>query len=261
MLGEAGRNARVVNFDAARTDEALLRPAAVTTGSHSALWGASLGYKKIVILGVDARYKEFVEGSKRGDGIELEIVEAGDNPNYFFEGYQQPGDKYNIPNPRPDLHVGAWRDAMRLLKEAHVDVYNGNPQSAVRVFPFIDVHQFLGEGAIPAPADEDAGAASLNGSTSSSLAAAESGSSRPRKFLKSYGPLLAGVLAVLAAFIAFFGGAGRDIIPLLFAAGLFYPLLALVLYIRMAVVDHLAALQAESDRLHALYKDLARRIR
>ena len=32
-------------------------------------------------------------------GIVLEIVEQKDNPNYYFAGYQQVGDKYNLPNP------------------------------------------------------------------------------------------------------------------------------------------------------------------
>lgn len=140
---------RVVNFDAARVDEPLLAMNPPTTGSHSALWAGSMGYKDIVMLGIDIQYKEIVDGATHRDGIELEIVEERENPNYFFKGYQMPGDRYNIPNPRPDLHLEAWRHAGTYLARAGVKVFNANENSGVRCFPFIKLPDLLAGGALP----------------------------------------------------------------------------------------------------------------
>ena len=113
-----------------------------------------MGFKKVVMLGIDAQYKEFVDGSERRDGIELEIVAEHDNPNYFFKGYQAPGDRYNIPNPRPNLHINAWRTAGAHLERADIVVFNTNPQSGVQCFPVIELADFLDSGAIVGPRKE-----------------------------------------------------------------------------------------------------------
>ncbi|WP_375202127.1 hypothetical protein [Hyphococcus sp.] len=253
MLGEAGASPRVVNFDARRWDTKVLSLPAVTTGSHSALWAVALGYKTVVIIGVDAQYKELVSGARRREGIELEIVENGDNPNYFFDGYQRPGDKYNLPNPRPDLHVDAWRDTAAMLKETGVSVYNGNPNSAVRVFPFIDIPAFLSEGAMPVSAGEEV----------PPLAANEPlrGMARLQKFAGSNALLLLVAAVFLTAGVALFATLGVAAGPLIFAAGIIYSLFVFLLYVRMAVIEHLQRLQEQSDAMRALQKDLSRRMR
>lgn len=142
-LGKTAITPKIVNFDYINQHDPLLASPTVTTGSHAALWAASNGYKKIVMLGIDGNYKEIVPGAKKNDGYELEIVSQAENPNYFFEKYQQPGDKYNVPNPRPGLHVEAWRDAALAIAKSRIQIYNGNENSEVRFFDFIDVEKML----------------------------------------------------------------------------------------------------------------------
>ncbi|MCG8440281.1 MAG: hypothetical protein MI723_00585, partial [Caulobacterales bacterium] len=150
-LKHVARDRRVVNFDALRAREPALQAQTVTTGSHAALWAATLGFETIVLLGVDGAYRQIVDGAERRDGIELEIVRSGENPNYFFDGYQQPGDRYNLPDPRPNLHAHAWKDAATRLIAIGARVYNANSASSVRCFPFVDLDMLLSEGATPIP--------------------------------------------------------------------------------------------------------------
>ncbi|MCA8890192.1 MAG: hypothetical protein KDA46_15255, partial [Parvularculaceae bacterium] len=145
-LGDAALDPRVVNFDALRLHQPMLADEPVTTGSHAALWAANLGFKTMVIAGVDGNYREIVDGARPAGGIELEIVDHRENPNYFFDGYQRPGDRYNVPNPRPGLHTGAWKMAASHLAAAGVRIANANADSAVRDFAFVDLDQLLAAG-------------------------------------------------------------------------------------------------------------------
>jgi len=72
----------------------------------------------------------------------LEIAETPkENPNYFFAGYQATGDKYNVPNPSPDLHVRSWRAVAPFLDEYGMRVWNCSPISRVDAFPFRDLDE------------------------------------------------------------------------------------------------------------------------
>lgn len=104
----------------------------ITTGSHTLLWAQCLGYQTILLAGVDLDYVERVDHSSVVDGI-LEITANGKNPNYFFDDYQRPGDRYNIPNPRPNLHKASWVNASHHICFPTV-VVNLNKDSAVDVF-------------------------------------------------------------------------------------------------------------------------------
>jgi len=109
----------------------------VTTGSYSLLFAWYLGYRSIDILGVDLNYVEKVEGAALKEGRVLEIEDdSQENPNYFFDGYQVKGDKYNPPNPHPNLHVRAWHKAAQAIKDMPCNVTNLNPESRVKDFPF-----------------------------------------------------------------------------------------------------------------------------
>jgi FkbM family methyltransferase len=137
-LGEAGTRPYVHNMDKLRKTERFFIPD-VTTGSHSLAWAASLGYKDILLLGVDADYVEIIDEARRLDGFKLEIAETPErNPNYFFDGYQQKGDKYHIPNPHKEtaeVHLASWRRLAPLLALAGVAVVNANPASRLDCFP------------------------------------------------------------------------------------------------------------------------------
>lgn len=70
-----------------------------TTGAWTLRYGASLGYKHSVLVGYDFNFVRV--GSRIGGPLSLkrEIVDSTPNPNYFFQGYQLPGDKFQTPNP------------------------------------------------------------------------------------------------------------------------------------------------------------------
>ncbi len=164
-LGDAAYDRRVINFDAFHNMGPPFSGApTITTGSHATLWGATLGFRKIILLGIDGRYKEIVAGSEHRGGIVLEVASEKENPNYFFDGYQKTGDRYCIPNPRPGLHVGAWQTAAHNLKPFDCKVYNANAKSEVRSFSFINLDDFLSEGSEVTSADEDAKAFPLQSS-------------------------------------------------------------------------------------------------
>ncbi|MCB2050461.1 MAG: hypothetical protein KDE63_03430 [Novosphingobium sp.] len=147
-LGKDAENDRVINFDALRLRKPLLQVDPITTGSHALLWASLEGANPIVLLGIDGNYVEIVDGAKRREGIVLEISEQKANPNYFFEDYQQPGDLYNEPNPRPNLHLDAWRCAAERIA-SKTRVVNGNPNSEVRSFPFADAAELIATGLTP----------------------------------------------------------------------------------------------------------------
>ena len=258
-LGRTAGTQRVVNFDAVRATCPILSMNPPTTGSHAALWAASMGFNKICVLGVDGRYKEIVDGAKRGDGIELEIVEARENPNYFFSDYQQPGDRYNVPNPRPDLHINAWRRAAALLERDDVEIYNGNSESAVRCLPFVDLSAFLGTGAEPAPAEEPVG----EFKDERNVAYASMGArDRVKAFLSAYGVPFGALTIAIGAILALWvnltapspallsvalAGAGA---ALVFAFG--------TLYTRFAILRQMSRQDDELSGLRARIADLER---
>lgn len=131
------QSARVLNFDALYGAGGVMDCHPITTGSHAALFGALLGYAEMILLGVDCAYVETIPGAQLQEGTVLELVEAPrQNPNYYFEDYQRAGDRYNVPNPVPDLHLDCWRAAGARLLGRGVSVWNASETSRVDVFPY-----------------------------------------------------------------------------------------------------------------------------
>ena len=118
----------------------------ITTGSHSLLWGWSMGYSRIFLLGIDLGYVNNAAVARPDSTLEIADT-AGSNPNYFFDGYQQPGDRYNVPNPTPGLHDRAWQTIHDRLP-AEIDVFNLNPRSNLQGFPFGEFDQALHEATV-----------------------------------------------------------------------------------------------------------------
>jgi len=111
----------------------------LTTGSHAALFAAMLGYKKVVLLGIDAIYVQQIPEAEKAGGNVLELKKTpSQNPNYFFDDYQQKGDCYTIPDSEPDLHYNSWVAVKRRLDELSVQVVNVNPRSKVDLFDLTD---------------------------------------------------------------------------------------------------------------------------
>lgn len=73
----------------------------VTTGSGAIRFCKYLEYDKLIIYGIDSNYINFIPESKRLTKNILIITETPkNNPNYFFDEYQQKGDLYQIPNKK-----------------------------------------------------------------------------------------------------------------------------------------------------------------
>ncbi len=80
-------------------------PGKITTGSYSIRFGAFLGFEEFYLCGIDLKYVEVLPEAQKKSDLMLEIQSTPiKNPNYFFDFYQQKGDKYNIPNPT--VHMG-----------------------------------------------------------------------------------------------------------------------------------------------------------
>jgi FkbM family methyltransferase len=143
-LGRQGITSGVINYDAWLLRKRLLRFPGImnlTTGSHTLLWAAFLGYREIVLLGIDGNYVvEILPEAVLTRDVVLELKDTPmHNPNYFFDGYQQRGDKYNIPNPKKNageiIHQTSWQTISNVLYHMDVIVVNANLQSHIDAFP------------------------------------------------------------------------------------------------------------------------------
>ena len=113
------------------------------SGANACSVAACLGYKKIILLGVDCNYVEFVDGSAK-DGTALQMVRTPDtNPNYWFDDYQQKGDKYNVPDGLT-FHMPTWNAFAYRAAHANVEVINCSPITALRCFKRTTLEEALG---------------------------------------------------------------------------------------------------------------------
>ncbi|CAH1772259.1 unnamed protein product [Owenia fusiformis] len=104
----------------------------ISTGALAARIGQYLGYEKILLLGIDMNYVEYINGSTRHKGGTLIMKETPkNNSNYFFSNYQVKGDVYNVPNNEV-VHVTAFKQILEDTKkhpEFNVEYFNGSPVS------------------------------------------------------------------------------------------------------------------------------------
>ena len=262
-LGPLSHNARIINFDAVSAYDSLLSALPITTGSHAALWAASMGFKQILLLGIDLDYTEVVGGARRRDGIELEIVESVENPNYFFKEYQQPGDRYNVPNPRPDLHVHCWRTAAQSLKATPAQIYQTNQRSNAAFFPYVPLKDFLSDGGVVHPPAEEVSQPSIDLATNSSrsVSSPEPGkTSRVKAFLGKYGLVFTiGLIAGIGlSLIGFFGFGVQVAFGIAGLAGLAWITAITLAYTRHVTIEHLANIERRLSQTEARLQDLER---
>ena len=112
------------------------------SGANACSVASCLGYKKIILLGVDCNYVEFVDGSAR-DGTALKMEKTPDsNPNYWFDDYQQEGDKYNVPDGFK-FHLPTWNLFAYRAAHAGVEVVNCSPISTLRCFKRLPLQEAL----------------------------------------------------------------------------------------------------------------------
>lgn len=135
----------VLFLEQERQRHPILQTQHITTGAQSALWAAYLGYTQIFLLGVDLNYVEQIPEAKHVEGMILEISQTPkENPNYFFDDYQQIGDRYHIPNPNGlPIHLQTWLEAKTILENTGHQIINCNTASHLRLFPFFTVEDAL----------------------------------------------------------------------------------------------------------------------
>jgi len=102
------------------------------SGTSSVLYAYILSSNKINLLGMDCKYVEFLPECIENDDGSLTITEEiKDNPNYYFNEYQQVGDIYNKPNVEK-VHKKSWWDLrntimlFNILRQSKIEVFNYN---------------------------------------------------------------------------------------------------------------------------------------
>jgi hypothetical protein len=113
------------------------------TGVNCCQVGVCLGYKKIIIVGVDCDYVEVVKGSEFVDDRRLKVEsQPNTNPNYFFDDYQQEGDVYNAPQAH--IYQGpAWQAFALFARRKGVEVVNCSAASKLQCFRKAPLEQEL----------------------------------------------------------------------------------------------------------------------
>jgi hypothetical protein len=115
------------------------------SGANACSVGICLGYERIILLGVDCNYVEFVEGSKRdGPGGLVMEKTPEKNPNYWFDDYQQKGDEYNVPDGL-SFHLPTWNMLAYRAAHAGVEIINCSPITNLKCFKKIDLENILNE--------------------------------------------------------------------------------------------------------------------
>lgn len=98
---------------------------------------------KIILLGVDCNYVEFVDGSKKdGPGGLVMEKTPEKNPNYWFDDYQQKGDEYNVPAGL-SFHMPTWNMFAYRAAHAGIEVINCSPITTLRGFKRLSLEEAL----------------------------------------------------------------------------------------------------------------------
>jgi len=121
------------------------------SGTSSVLYAYILSSTKINLLGMDCKYVEFLpECIENDDGTLTITEEIKDNPNYYFNEYQQVGDKYNKPNIEK-VHKKSWWDLrntimiFNILRQAKIEVFNYNLENNTELdeyFVKLDINDY-----------------------------------------------------------------------------------------------------------------------
>ena len=112
------------------------------SGANASSAAVCMGYEKIILVGVDCNYVEFVDGcEKDGPGLKMERTPEK-NPNYWFDDYQQEGDEYNVPRGT-DFHLPTWNLFAYRAAHAGIEVINSSTKTTLRCFRRIPLEEAL----------------------------------------------------------------------------------------------------------------------
>lgn len=124
----------------------------ITTGAFATRFAAHMGHDVLALMGIDLKYVEILPEAEATEGVGLVMKETPkSNPNYFFDSYQQAGDKYNVPNPDVhgnELHIQSFRLVKKDFESfgQKTQIYNTNPNSLLedeKVFELRSIDRLL----------------------------------------------------------------------------------------------------------------------
>lgn len=103
------------------------------TGCNCCQVALCLGYKKIILLGADCNYVDFVDGAKRvGNKLVMERTPKT-NPNYAWDDYNQKNDEYNVP-AADKFQMPGWKALSDYCNDNGIQVVNCSMQSKIEYF-------------------------------------------------------------------------------------------------------------------------------
>ena len=104
------------------------------SGANATQIGLMKGYSKIILLGCDCNYVNKIEEEKDlGVGKQIEIVkEIKTNLNYWFDGYQNVGDRLNTPDAEI-WHMPAWENVKKYCPQ-NTKIINCSEISKINFF-------------------------------------------------------------------------------------------------------------------------------
>lgn len=104
------------------------------SGVNACQVGVCLGYEKIILVGVDCNYVEHVEGVSVTPDGRLEVTEnIQKNPNYWFDNYQQKGDRFNVPQETA-FHFIPWNEFATKAHTKGIEVVNCSTKTKLNCF-------------------------------------------------------------------------------------------------------------------------------
>jgi hypothetical protein len=94
---------------------------------------SALGYKRVALVGVDARYSSLPELDNGEDYVRMQ---RGQDPDHFLPGYME--GRRRIVKPDYDRLLGQWPQVAAECQRIGLDVRNASPGSALKLFPMME---------------------------------------------------------------------------------------------------------------------------
>ena len=116
------------------------------SGVNACRVSVCMGYKKIILAGVDCNYQEIIDGAslkKTGTSDFLQMEKTPEvNPNYWFDDYQQKGDIFNVPRTNVFQRPG-WETLSRQAKNEGIEIINCSKGTKLTCFPIKDIEEVI----------------------------------------------------------------------------------------------------------------------
>jgi len=114
------------------------------SGANACQCGILMGYKRILLLGCDCNYVERIEGSQQAENRTTLVMKETpvENPNYWFDDYQQKGDRYHVPQAQT-WHQPYWKRLAKLAQKGGIQIINCSAISTLDCFPKGALEDFI----------------------------------------------------------------------------------------------------------------------